>query len=62
VLHIEERGDRALCTFHIYARGRASGVVIEGDMYHLIEVRDGLIHRLEAFRDRDDAVAALEAS
>jgi ketosteroid isomerase-like protein len=62
VTRIEERGDRALCTFHIYARGRASGVEIEGDMYHLIQVRDGLIQRLEAFRDREDALRALAAT
>jgi ketosteroid isomerase-like protein len=62
VTRIDERGDRALCTFNIYARGRASGVVIEGEMYHLIDVRDGLIQRLEAFRDRDDALHALGAT
>jgi ketosteroid isomerase-like protein len=62
VVSIEERGDRALCTFRIHARGRASGVVIEGELYHLIELRDGLIIRLDAFREREDAVAQLEAT
>ena len=62
VARIEERGDRALLTLDIHARGRASGVVIEGEMYHLVEIRDGLILRLEAFRDRDAAVTALEAA
>ena len=62
VTGIEERGDRALCTFHVHARGRASGVVIDGELFHLIELRDGLIIRLDAFREREDAVAELEAT
>jgi ketosteroid isomerase-like protein len=62
VTGIEERGECALCTFHVHARGRASGVVIDGDLYHLIEFRDGLIIRLDAFRERDDAVEAFEAT
>ena len=62
VARIDERGDRALLTLDIHARGRASGVVIDGEMYHLIELRDGLIVRLEAFRDRALAVRALEAA
>jgi ketosteroid isomerase-like protein len=36
--------------------------VIEGDLYHLVEIRDGLILRLEAFRDRPEAMRALEAT
>jgi ketosteroid isomerase-like protein len=59
---IEERGDRALCTIRVHARGRASGVVIDGELYHLIEVREGLISRLHAFRDRDGALRAFEAT
>jgi ketosteroid isomerase-like protein len=62
VTRIDERGDRALCTIDVHARGRASGVVIEGELYHLLELRDGLILRLEAFRDRDAAVKALDAT
>jgi ketosteroid isomerase-like protein len=59
---IEERGDRAVCAFHIHARGRASGAVIDGELYHLLDFRDGRIIRLEAFRDRDSAMDALEAA
>ena len=62
VTQIEERGDRALCTIEVHARGRASGVVIDGELYHLVELRDGLILRLEAFRDRADAMRRLEAT
>ena len=62
VTSIVERGDRALCSFHISGRGRASGVVIDGELFHLIEMRDGRLLRLEAFRDRDAGMAALEAA
>ena len=62
VVEIEASDERALLTVEIHARGRASGAVIEGDLYHLVEVRDGLIVRLEAFRDRDTAVKAFEAT
>jgi ketosteroid isomerase-like protein len=62
VTRIEERGERALLTIDVHARGRASGVVIEGDLYHLVELRDGMILRLEAFRDKDAAMRALEAT
>ena len=62
VARIEERGDRALCTIRIHARGRASGVMIDDELYHLIELREGLVMRLEAFRERDDAMRAFEAS
>ena len=62
VIRIDERGAHSLLTIDVHARGRASGVVIEGELYHLVELRDGLIVRLEAFRDSDAAIAALEAT
>jgi ketosteroid isomerase-like protein len=62
VVRIDRRGERALCTLDIHARGRASGVAIDTEMYHLLEIRDGLIARLEAFMDRDAAMKALEGA
>jgi ketosteroid isomerase-like protein len=62
VTRIDEHGDRVMCTIDIHARGRASGAVIEGELYHVIEMRDGLILRLIAFRDRAEAMRALEAT
>ena len=62
VTRIDDRGERALCTIDIHARGRASGVVIDSELYHLLELRDGMILRLEAFRDKDAAMQALEAT
>jgi ketosteroid isomerase-like protein len=62
VTHIDDRGERALCTIQIHARGRASGIVIDSELYHLLELRDGMILRLEAFDDRDAAMMALVAA
>jgi ketosteroid isomerase-like protein len=62
VTGIEEQGGRALLTIQVHARGRASGIVIDGELYHLVEFRDGLIGRLEAFRDRHAALEALQAT
>jgi ketosteroid isomerase-like protein len=62
VTRIDERGDRALLTIDVKARGRASGIVIEGDLYHVVELRDGLILRLDAYRDRDAAMQAFEST
>jgi ketosteroid isomerase-like protein len=59
---LEEHGDLVLCTIQIHARGRASGVVIDAELYHVIEMREGLIARLLAFRDRESAVQALGAT
>jgi ketosteroid isomerase-like protein len=62
VTHIEHRGARALCTLQIHARGRASGIVLDNEMFHLLEIRDGMIHRLQAFDDRAAAMDALDAA
>jgi ketosteroid isomerase-like protein len=62
VTRIEERGERALLTIDVHARGRASGVVIQGDLYHVVELRDGMILRLDAYRDRDAAMRVFEAT
>jgi ketosteroid isomerase-like protein len=62
VTRIEERGERALLTLQVHARGRASGVVIDSVLYHVVELREGMISRLDAFRNRDDGLAALEAT
>ena len=62
VTGVEERGDCALLTIQVHARGRASGVVIDGELFHLVKFCDGLIVRLDAFQDRDSAVQALTAT
>ncbi len=59
---IVQRGDRLLCPFEIHARGRVSGAVIDGEFFHVIDMRDGLVVRLQAFREREDAQRALDAT
>jgi ketosteroid isomerase-like protein len=36
--------------------------VIDDVLHHLLEFRDGMIRRLEAFQDRDAGMKALEAA
>jgi len=62
VTRIDEHGESAVLTIDVHARGRASGVVIEGELFHLVELRDGMIMRLEAFQEREAAMAALEGT
>jgi ketosteroid isomerase-like protein len=62
VTRIDERGDSAVLTVKVHARGRASGVVIDALLYHLVEIRNEMILRLQAFQDKDDAMEALEAT
>jgi hypothetical protein len=37
-------------------------VVIDGELYHLVEFRNGLVLRLDAFREREDALRAFDAA
>jgi ketosteroid isomerase-like protein len=53
---IEEAGDRILAVVREVARGRASGVEIDGRWGYLITVKDGEMVRIEAYRDPDVAV------
>ena len=59
---VTERGDWLLYEVGILGRGRASGADIDAELFHLARMRDGLIVRIEGFRERDAAVRALEAT
>jgi ketosteroid isomerase-like protein len=48
---IEAAGDRVLVVAREVARGRASGVEVDGRWGYLISVADGQIARVEAYRD-----------
>ena len=48
---IEEAGDRILAIVREVARGRASGVEIDGRWGYLITVENGEMVRIEAYRD-----------
>ncbi len=58
---IEERGDRLLVPLRVRARGAGSTMEIEQDVWHVVDVRDGRISRLEIFFDRAEALAAFES-
>jgi ketosteroid isomerase-like protein len=55
-------GDRILALVRWRGRGKGSGIEVEAEGAHLWTFRKGLVIRLEVYRDRDDARAALEAS
>lgn len=48
---IAEAGDRVLAVVREIAKGRASGMEIDGRWGYLVTVDDGLIARIEAYRD-----------
>jgi uncharacterized protein len=62
VTEVVERGDRLLCVVHISARGRASGAIIDGELFDLWTVREGRLARLDGFTDRNSAIQALEGT
>jgi ketosteroid isomerase-like protein len=51
VERIEEAGNRVLAVVREVAKGRASGVEIASRWGYLVNVEDGLIARIEAYRD-----------
>jgi uncharacterized protein len=59
VERIQDVGDRVVAVVREVARGRASGVEVDGRWGYLITVEDGTIVRIEAYRD---AAVALDRS
>jgi uncharacterized protein len=55
---IHDLGDRFVVVVREVARGRASGLEIDGRWGYLITVRDGLMIRIEAYRDAGRALEA----
>jgi ketosteroid isomerase-like protein len=53
---IEELGERVVVIVRETARGRASGVEIDGRWGYVLTVADGLIVRVEAYRDAEQAL------
>jgi uncharacterized protein len=56
VERIEEVGERVVAVVREVARGRASGVQIDSRWGYLVTVEDGLIVRIEAYRDAAQAL------
>ena len=59
---LEEIGDdQVLVLGRIFARARATGMPLYGEFGHIWTVRDGLATRVEAHRDREEALKAAGA-
>jgi uncharacterized protein len=62
---IEERIVRGPCVLlfiHLEARGKGSGIDVNSRYAHLWQMRDGRGARVDAYYDRDQALAALQAA
>jgi ketosteroid isomerase-like protein len=62
VPEVVDRGEKLLTVVRVTARGRASGALIEGEIFHIGTMRDGLIVKIDGFTDRDAAMEALDAT
>ena len=56
---VREKDDRLLVLIHLEATGRGSAADVDARYAHLWTVSDGKGIRVDAYYDRDDAVAAL---
>jgi uncharacterized protein len=56
------RGHRALLFIHLEARGKGSGIEVNSRYAHLWQLRDGRGTRVDAYYDREQALAALRAA
>jgi ketosteroid isomerase-like protein len=56
---ILEEGDRILVVAHVVARGRGSGIEVDGTAFHVWTVADDRAVRFEVYLDREQALAAL---
>jgi ketosteroid isomerase-like protein len=56
VERIEEVGERVVAVVREVARGRASGMQIDSRWGYMVSVEDGLIARIEAYRDPTQAL------
>jgi ketosteroid isomerase-like protein len=56
------RGPCALLFIHLRARGKGSGIEVDSRYAHLWQLSDGEGARVDAYYDRDQALAALKAA
>jgi ketosteroid isomerase-like protein len=55
---IEAGDDKIVVVIRSAARGRLSGIEVQGRLAHLWTLRDGKAIRFEAFASREDALSA----
>ena len=58
LLELLDADPRVLTAYRMHARGRASGVPVERDAYHVYSFRGGRIASVEIFGTRSEAVEA----
>lgn len=58
VVEVRDLGGPVLVDLFQHARGKGSGVTVEGHIWHLWTVREGRAVRAEMFRSREEALAA----
>ena len=56
------RGHCALLFIHLQARGKGSGIEVNSRYAHLWQLREGRGTRVDAYYDREQALAALRAA
>jgi ketosteroid isomerase-like protein len=51
-------GDRVLAAIALAGRGKDSGARLDGHLYQVVTLRDGLVARIQEFTTRDEALEA----
>jgi uncharacterized protein len=60
IVETREAGDRVAVFIHLTAVGRGSRAEVDARYAHIWTMRDGLGARVDAYYDRDEALAAIE--
>ena len=53
-----DAGDHVVVTFHVRARGRASGAEVDARSYQVYSLREGQLVRMDEYMTRDEALEA----
>jgi ketosteroid isomerase-like protein len=53
-----DAGDSVVVTFHVKARGKASGIDIDARSHQVYRLRDGKLIRMDEYLERSDALEA----
>jgi uncharacterized protein len=62
VEQVVEEGDRVAVMIHLRAQGKGSGAEVDARYAHVWRLREGVGVRVDAYYDRDAALAALRAN
>jgi ketosteroid isomerase-like protein len=54
-----DAGDRVVATVRFRARGRGSGIEVDGRLYDVFTLRDGKIVRMDQFTEQSEALEAV---